>query len=246
MSVLSRLTITETKLFFREPISVIFGLALAPVLIIVLGSIPAFREPNPGFGGLRVIDVYTPIVVTIAIQSLAITVLPQQFATYRDKGVLRRLRTTPVRPVAMLGAQLLMSATLALGSALVILAIARVIFGVPLPQHLPAYLVAFVLSALALFALGMLVAAVAPTAMSASAIGLVLFFPLLFFGGLWIPRASMSGMLLTISDFTPLGAGVQAFTDAAGGAWPQSLHLAVMLGWTIVAGGLAARYFRWE
>ena len=81
---------------------------------------------------------------------------------------------------------------------------------------------------------------------SAGAIGTVLFFPFVFFAGLWIPRDSMTDALRTISDFTPLGAGVQALQDATTGQWPQPLHLAVMLGWTIAAGGLAARYFRWE
>jgi ABC-2 type transport system permease protein len=56
----------------------------------------------------------------------------------------------------------------------------------------------------------------------------------------------MNAVLRRISDFTPLGAGVQSLQDAAAGHWPQLLHIGVMVGWTIVAGGLAARYFRWE
>jgi ABC-2 type transport system permease protein len=72
------------------------------------------------------------------------------------------------------------------------------------------------------------------------------FFPLVFFAGLWLPRAAMNHVLKTISDFTPLGAGVQSLQDATAGHWPQLLHLVVLLGWTVVAGGLASRYFRWE
>jgi ABC-2 type transport system permease protein len=56
----------------------------------------------------------------------------------------------------------------------------------------------------------------------------------------------MPEVLRRISDLTPLGAGVQSLTDAAAGQWPQLLHVAVMLGWTLLTGGLAARYFRWE
>lgn len=246
MSALARLTATETALFFREPLSVIFGLAVAPALLIVLGSVPVFREPDQDLGGLRVIDIYTPILVGIAIVSLAITVLPQQFANHRDKGVLRRLRTTPVSPVSMLAAQILMGSLLVLASTVAILAIARLTFSVPLPESPGAYLLSFVLCTVSLFALGMLVTAVAPSAMSASAIGLVLFFPLLFLAGLWIPRSSMNETLLLISDLSPLGAGVQALQDAATGSFPQLLHLAVMLAWTVVTGVFAARFFRWE
>lgn len=246
MSALSRLTLTETKLFFREPINVIFALALPPILLAVLGAIPSFREPSEGLGGLRLIDLYTPIVVAIAITSFALTSLPTQFATYREKGVLRRMRTTPVRPVAMLSAQLLMSTVLSVVTMLIVLAIAWFAFDVSLPENALAFLAAFLLTALAMFAIGLLVAALAPGGASASAIGLVLIFPMLFFAGLWIPRMSMNDVLRTISDFTPLGAGVQSLQDAAAGSWPEPIYIAVLLGWTILAGGLAARFFRWE
>lgn len=246
MHALLRLTTTETRLFFREPIGVVFALALPPVLLVVLGAVPAFREPSEGLGGVRVIDVYTPIVVSVAIATFALTSLPQLFATYREKGILRRMRTTPVRPAAMLGAQLLMSIILSAGTMLVVVAIAWLAYDVGLPRQPWGYLVAFTLTGSAMFAVGLLVAALAPSGASAGAIGLVLFFPTLFFAGLWIPRESMSKSLRTISDLTPLGAGVQSLQDTAGGDWPQLLHLAILLGWTIVAGGLAARYFRWE
>ncbi|MFE2755948.1 ABC transporter permease [Actinosynnema sp. NPDC059335] len=246
MPALTRLTATETKLFFREPTSVFFALAFPPLLLVILGLIPDFREPDPELGGARVIDLYAPIIVAMAITMFAISGLPQGFATYREKGVLRRMRTTPVKPVVMLGAQLLMSTALSVVVMVVVLAVARLAFGVHLPRQVPAYVLAYVLCAVAMFAIGLLVASLARSGKSAGAIGSLLFFPFLFFGGLWAPRETMNDLLRTISDFTPLGAGVQSLSDAAGGHWPQWPHVAVMLGWTIVAGGLAARYFRWE
>jgi ABC-2 type transport system permease protein len=246
MSALARLTATETKLFFREPMGVFFTLAFPPILFVIFGLIPAMSEPDEALGGLRVIDLYAPIVVALAITMFAINSLPQMFATYREKGILRRMRTTPVRPVAMLGAQLLMATILSVATMVVLLAIGRLAFDVSLPKQLPAYVLAYLLTALAMFAIGLFVASVAPSGKSAGAIGTILFFPMLFAAGLWGPRELMGTVLRRISDFTPLGAGVQSLQDAAAGHWPQLLHLAVMLGWTIVAGGLAARYFRWE
>ncbi|WP_433393412.1 ABC transporter permease [Micromonospora sp. KLBMP9576] len=246
MSALSRLTATETRLFLREPIIVFFGLGFPPLLLVIFGAIPAFREPDADLGGLRTIDLYVPILVALAVAMFALNSLSQLLATYREKGVLRRMRTTPVRPAAMLGAQLLMSTLMSVVTMLVLLAVGRLAFDVRLPRQVPAYLTSYVLVALAMLALGLLVAALAPTGKSAGAVGTVLFFPVVFFAGLWIPRDSMPGVLRTISDFTPLGAGVQSLQDATAGHWPQLLHVAVMLGWTIVAGGLAARYFRWE
>jgi ABC-2 type transport system permease protein len=246
MTALHRLTVSETRLFFREPIGVFFAVAFAPLLLVVLGSVPSMRQPDPDLGGARVIDLYLPIIVAIGIALFALTGLSQLFATYRENGVLRRLRTTPVRPGEMIGAQLLMATVLSVLTMLVMVVVARLAFDVDLPGLVPAYLISYLLLALALFAIGMLVAALAPTGRSAGAVGSIVFFPLAFFGGLWVPRAAMNDVLRTISDLTPLGAGVQSLQDATAGHWPQPLHLAVTLGWAIVAGVLASRYFRWE
>ncbi|WP_027944533.1 ABC transporter permease [Amycolatopsis taiwanensis] len=246
MSALARLTKTETKLFFREPSAVFFALAFQPILLIILGSIPAMREPDNALGGLRSIDLYVPIIIAMAIAMFSTSMLPQQFASYREKGVLRRMRTTPVKPSVMLSAQLLMCTSMSVGVMIVVLAIGRLAFKVNLPAQPLAYVLGYVLCTLAMFSIGLLVASLAPSGKGAGAIGTLLFFPVMFFGGLWAPRATMNDLLRHISDFTPLGAGVQSLQDATAGHWPQLLHIGVMVGWTIVAGGLAARYFRWE
>lgn len=246
MTPLLRLTVTETRLFLRDPMAWGFILGFPPVLMIIFGLIPPFREPQPDLGGARIVDLYAPIMVAIAITVFALSSFPQYFATYREKGVLRRLRLTPVKPSAMLTAQLLMSVGFAVVVSLLILGIARFAFDVALPLHVPAYVLAFLLCAVAMFAVGLLVASLTPTGTATGAIGTVLLFPMMFFAGLWIPRDSMNEVLRTISDFTPLGAGVQSLQDATAGNWPQLLHLAVMLGWALLAGGLAVRYFRWE
>lgn len=246
MNTLSRLTLTESKLFVREPAAVFFMLAFPPLLLIVLGLVPAFREPSEDLGGARVIDLYTPIVIAMALAMLALNGLPQMFATYREKGILRRMATTPVRPSMLLGAQLLMCTAIAVTLLVVLLAIGRIGFDVALPRQVPGYLLAYLLCVLSMLTMGLLVASLAPSGRGAGAIGSVLFFPVLFFAGLWVPRAGMSDVLRRISDLTPLGAGVQSLQDTAAGQWPQLLHVAVMLGWTLLAGVLAARYFRWE
>jgi ABC-2 type transport system permease protein len=242
----TRLAAMETRLFFREPTSWIFALLFPPVILVIFGAIPDFREPEEGLGGLRVIDLYVPIVVAIAVTTLALTSLPQQLASHRERGVLRRMRTTPVQPVTLLGAMLAVFSLMSVVTVAIVLAIGYVVFGVRLPLNPVGYTVAFLLTATAMLSLGLLVSAVARSGTSANAFGLMLFFPLAFFAGLWLPRDSMADELRTISDFTPLGAGVQSLQDAAAGDWPQVLHLLVMAGWTIAASAGAARFFRWE
>jgi ABC-2 type transport system permease protein len=74
----------------------------------------------------------------------------------------------------------------------------------------------------------------------------MLFFPLMFFAGLWIPRAQMPASLRQISDFTPLGAAVQGLQDSMRGAWPHPAGLAVLAGYAVVFTVAAVRFFRWE
>ena len=246
MHTLSRLTLTESKLFLREPTAVFFMLVFPPVLLVIFGLVPSFREPDPDLGGVRMISVYTPIVVAMALALTALSALPQMFATYREKGILRRMRTTPVRPAYLLGAQLLMCTVVSVVVLVALLAIGRIAFDVALPTQVAGYALSYVLAVVSMLSIGLLLASLAPSGRGAGAIGSVLFFPVLFFAGLWAPRELMPEVLRRISDFTPLGAGVQSLADTAAGQWPQLLHVAVMLGWTVVAGGLAARYFRWE
>ncbi|HEU5472213.1 MAG TPA: ABC transporter permease [Actinophytocola sp.] len=246
MNPLARLTLTESKLFFREPIGVFFTLVVPPLLLVILGSVPAFREPQEGLGGQRVIDLYAPIIIATVIVMFALNGLPQMLASYREKGILRRMATTPVRPLTMLTAQLAMCTVLSIVASVGVLAIARIAFAVPLPDQIVGYALMFVLCTVASLSIGLLIAAVAPSGKAAGAIGSILFFPVMFFAGLWIPRAVMPDVLVRISDLTPLGAGVQSLQDTASGSWPQLLHVAVMLVWTVVAGAVAVRYFRWE
>ncbi|HET6534399.1 MAG TPA: ABC transporter permease [Actinoplanes sp.] len=246
MRIFVKLTGSELRLFLREPMAAFFGIAFPVVLVVILGSIPAFRVPSPDLGGLRVIDLYVPIAVALIIAMLGLQAAPAVLATYREKGVLRRLATTPARPAALLGAQLAMSVLIAVVSAALVLLVGRYVFGVPFPARFPAFALSFLLGMAAVLAVGLLIAASAPSGKAANAAGTFLFFPLMFFAGLWTPREVMPAVIQRIGDFTPLGAAERAMHEAATGSWPALIAVAVMTGYVVVFGLAAARLFRWE
>jgi ABC-2 type transport system permease protein len=239
----TRLIRMELKLYFRDFAAVFFGTVLSPLIFVILGCVPSFRVRDPELGGQSVIGLYVPIMIAMAVAMIGLSTMPAQVATYRERGILRRLSTTPVRPRDLLLAQAAVQAGILLMSSALVVLLGRLAFGVGLPRNPIAFIGAFVLATAAMFAIGLMLAG-APTAKLAAALGSAVFFPLMFLAGLWVPREVMPGVLRTVSDFSPLGAAVQSLRDASAGHWPHALHLAVLLVWTVAAWLGALRLFR--
>ena len=141
MNEMRALIVTEAKLVFREPITWLAAIALPTVILLIFGSIFGATEPDPALGGLRFIDVFVPSLVVITVGTLGIQTLPIRLATYREKGVLRRLSTTPVHPLRLLAAQLAIYMAAAIVALVLLVIVANVAYGVPLPRQ-PVYYVA--------------------------------------------------------------------------------------------------------
>ena len=242
---IAKLVATEAKLVRREPATVFFALIFGPALITLFGALPAFRKPDSSLGGLTALDVYVPTVIVLALALAALNALPQTLASYRDKGYLRRMSTTPVSPAALLSAQLAVISVVSGTSLIAVVCISRA-FGVGFAHNPAGYLLCLVLAALELFAIGLAVAALSPSGKVAGPVGSVLTFPMMFFAGLWVPRAEMPSLLQHISDYTPLGAAAHALQDTWSGSAPQLLDLAVMAAYAVVFGLAATKTFRWE
>lgn len=246
MSATTAVLRAETRLFRREPGVLFWVIGFPPLLLVILGSIPSFRNASADLGGLRLIDLYVPVLVLVALIVAGLQTMPPVITGYRERGILRRMSATPVRPSALLSAQMGLNGAAAVLSALLCLTIGRVAFDVRLPQQAFGYVLALLLTAAAALALGALVSALARTAKIASAIGSVVFFPSLFCAGMWIPVRSMPDLMAHIVLLTPFGAAARALDQASTGAWPSWSHLGVLAAWALVLTGAAARWFRWE
>lgn len=237
---------SEARLFLREPGSLFWMLVFPTALLTVLGLIPSFRDPDDALGGRRVIDLYVPVAVLLAMIMAGLQAMPPVLTGYRERGILRRMSTTPVRPSALLGAQIALHGAAALGSALLVMAVGRIAYRVRLPGQPFGYLLALLLAVACVLALGSLVCAISRTAKISAAIGSVVFFAMMFTAGVWVPVQAMPGTLRRIVQATPFGAASQALDRAASGSWPSWTYLGVMALWTAVAAVAAIRTFRWE
>lgn len=247
MFAMTTVTKTEAQLFARDPGNLFFAIAFPGMLLAILGSaMPDFTTPLPEMGGLRIVDVYLPVVLGMAIATVGVNTLPQYVASYREKGVLRRFATTPLGAPRLLVAQILVQGAALVVAVALAVVVGMALFDIAMPSNIPAALLAVVLALLGVAAVGMLIAALAPSARVATGISMLVYFPLLVVAGVWTPGPAMPDVLATIGEYTPVGAGVQGLQEAFAGNWPSTLQIVVPLGWAAVAGGLAARFFRWN
>jgi ABC-2 type transport system permease protein len=235
---------TEAKLLVREIVPLLWGVGFPMVLLSVMGVFS--HGPQKSLGGFSLVAAYEPILIAFTCSTFALQGLPAVLAGYRERGILRRLNATPVGAGRLLGAQLTVNLSVTLIATLGILVVGAAAFGVALPGQPAGFVLALLLTAAAMLSLGLLIAALARNGRVAGAVGTMLFLPLMFFAGLWTPRATMSPGLLRVGDYTPLGAAVSALQDSMAGQWPSASGLAVLAGYTVALGLLAWRLFRWE
>ena len=243
-SAFRNLVAVEAKLLVREVVPLLWGVGFPMILLSVMGAFS--HGPDKSLGGFSLVAVYEPILIAFTCSTFALQGLPTVLAGYRERGILRRLNATPVGAGRLLGAQLTVNLSVTLLATLGILIVGAAAFGVPLPRQPAGFLVALVLTAAAMLALGLLVASLARSGRVAGAVGTMLFLPLMFFAGLWTPRATMPAALLHVGDGTPLGAAVSALQLSMSGQWPSASGLAILAGYAVAFGVLAWRLFRWD
>ncbi|MED7929251.1 ABC transporter permease [Nonomuraea sp. LP-02] len=229
-----KLTFVETKLLVRDP-GAVFSLLIPLFILVVFGS---SIEP-----GDRVL---LPMALAIAVGLVGLYMVPTTLATYRERGILRRMSATPVRPGRLLVVQLLLQLVLAVTACGLLLAVAGTVLGAHMPDGVPAVVLTFLLGTASMFAVGLLIAALAPNGRAANGIGVLLYFPMAYLAGLMQPADQMPDMVALVGEYTPMGAFGQCLRDVWAGGAPDPLLLAVMAAYALVVSAVAARFFRWE
>ncbi|GAA1663019.1 ABC transporter permease [Glycomyces endophyticus] len=234
MTALAKLTYTETKLLLREPGSLVS--ILIPLFFLIVFGASTPKDDT----------VLLPMGMSIAVGLIGLYLLPTTLAGYRERGILRRLSTTPVRPGSLLTVQLLLQVVLLAVATALQLSVAGGVLGIQLPSRVLPVALVLALGTAAMFAVGLLIAALAPNGRAANGIGVLLYFPMAYLAGLIQPTAQMPASLARIGEYTPLGAFRAGLAQAWAGQTPDLLPLILLAVYTVIISAIAARCFRWE
>jgi ABC-2 type transport system permease protein len=151
----------------------------------------------------RFIDFFVPGIIAMAIMTSCLTGALNMNAELRQKGILRKLATTPITPPDWLLSNILYQLVLAVISTTAILLVSYFVFDVRLAINgwLSAYIV---LATFAFVGIGMMLTPIAKESESATAIGNAILFPMMFLSGTFFPVEMMPRFLQSFAQVLPL------------------------------------------
>jgi len=238
------LTWIEIKVFMREPLGAIGSVVMPVLVFILMGRLARGLGPSRNVSASEFFRVNVPVFIAILIALNAVLSLIAIVSIYREGGILKRLRATPLRPWTILTSHVLVKLLLTVITLGLMLLAGRRYYPVGSEIHAVSFGAALVITTWSILAMGFLIASVVPTARFAQPIGAIVFYPMFAVSGLFIPMHLMPSWF----QHLPLANAVSLLQ----GAWkgePWSQHGGDVVGLAIVfvvCTALSAKVFRWE
>lgn len=249
MGTLARLSWVELKLFVREPLTVVFSLILPVIILFVLGGVFGNETSQPGeevvFRGIGPMSYYVPAYVALVVASVCVISIPTHLAGNRERGVLKRFHASSVGAWTVAGAEMVVAFALSAVSVAILVIVAGLAYDFDPADSVGGVIGVFALLTIGFGVFGIFLGAVLPTARAAQAVGMLVWFIMLFLGGAGPPPEVLTDAMRSVSELTPLWHAVQMMQSV----W---LGLDAGLSWVVfgaivlVSGVLGIRFFRWE
>ena len=239
---LLKLTWLEIKIFMREPLGAL-GTILIPVAIFVgFGRLVGARGLSSAARAGDIARVDVPVFAAMMIAISAVLSLVTIVSIYREGGILKRLRATPLRPQTILSAHVLVKLLLSVATVLLMVLAGKRYYPLKVDVPVFSFTIALLLSTASILAIGFVIASIVPTARFAQPLGGAILYPMLGLSGLFVPLAMMPPSLRAVARVLPLTYAVNALRDVmlkgADLTWP-TLQLDVGV-------AVSAKVFRWE
>jgi ABC-2 type transport system permease protein len=246
---LGRLTWMELKIFLREPLGAIGTIVVPVVAYLFLGRFSRGANiPSTAAFGPLLRPGGVPTLVSILITISAVLSLVTIISIYREGGILKRLRATPLRPWTILSAQVLVKLLLTAVSMAAMVLMGRRYFAMGAEVPLFSFGIALLISTLSILSIGFIIASIVPTARFAQPVGAIIFYPMISLCGLFYPVAKFPPAMRFVANVLPLSHSASLMQ----GIWigePWSAHLgdvAALAATFVVCVAVSARVFRWE
>jgi ABC-2 type transport system permease protein len=241
------LTWLEIKIFAREPLGFLSTILFPVLMFVVLGrSLGGRAMSNERLREFVGADLPVFTVTLIALN--AVLSLVTIIAIYRESGILKRLRATPLRPHTILTAHVIVKLVFTVVTLALMAAAGRRFYPMPLHVAWFSFAIALIVSTISILSVGFLIASLVPTARFAQPIGSLILYPMLGASGLFVPITALPGWLQPIAHMLPLTPAVSLLRGIwVGEGWIAHgwdvVGLALVMG---IATALSARLFRWQ
>ena len=245
---LLKLTWLELKIFAREPLGLFGSLIIPLVVFIVLTRVvnPAAElgPPQRGWPGGGFLPVLTTVLISLSAVGSLITIV----SIYREGGILKRLRATPLPPIVILASHVLVKLLLTAITMVLLYMVGRRY--VPAGTQVPygSFAIAVLFATSAILSMGFVVASLVPTARFAQPVATFVLYPMLVLSGLFCPIAMLPPLMQTLARALPLTYAVSLLSGIwRGDAWSAHLlDVTALVATFLVCTTVSARVFRWE
>jgi ABC-2 type transport system permease protein len=226
------LTPTELRLLARDWTVLVFAFVFPPLVMVILAGVFG-THATVGFFWQNPRHYYVAASAGVPVIALALIGLPVTLASYRERGVLRRLEAFGVTPPQTMAAHTIVTVGLVVIGTMAVLAVAAITYGIPNIAHPAQVLLGMSAGTATLILIGIAVGLAAPSARSAQAIGMMAFFPLYLLGGGGPPKGAMTGAMHAIAGVLP--SAIPGIADPWLGISGLGVQLAVYAGWSAAA-----------
>jgi ABC-2 type transport system permease protein len=243
---LLQLTWLEIKIFLREPLGAIGTIAVPVVVFLVVGRAMNRGARTPE--ALRFMQGGLPVLISVFLAISAVISLVTIISIYREGGILKRLRATPLRPYTILSAHVLAKLLFTAITLGLMLLAGRRFYPAGLQAPVISFALALLVSTLAILSVGFIVASLVPTARFAQPVAAIVFYPMIALAGLFVPVEVLPSWLQIVARLLPMTYIVSLLSGIWNGE-PWSAHLGDLAALAIfgaVCAALSARVFRWE
>jgi ABC-2 type transport system permease protein len=243
-----KLTWIEIKVFMREPLGAIGTIGIPVLLYVVLGRIVSPKPGSASFAAGSSSGVKLPVLVALLISINAVLSLVTIISIYREGGILKRLRATPLRPQTILTAHVIVKLLLTAATLSLMFLAGKRYFtpGIPVPWF--SFTVALLIATWSILSIGFLIASLVPTARFAQPIGAVILYPMIAISGLFVRIDYLPPALRALAHVLPLTYAVNLLTGIWNGdGWlPHMGDVAALTAIFLIFTGISTRVFRWE